>query len=131
MGLVLRYARQTRTGKWQYRRRYPTALTDIIQRTEFKRALGDTEPEALRAYPRIDIEFQRIIAEAERQKANQDEPQTPLEVHRQAERRAREISSGVVFIGGRQLEASDPRAVDIIRDSYLSRLEHETNAGNR
>lgn len=50
MGLVLRYARQTRTGKWQYRRRFPTALTDLIQRTEFKRLLGNTEAEALQAY---------------------------------------------------------------------------------
>lgn len=45
---------------------------------------------------------------------------TPLEVHREAERRAQELAATTVYIGDQVLPASDPEAAGVFRDSYLS-----------
>jgi len=74
MGLVLRYARQTKAETWQYRRRIPTAIRDMLNRGEFKRFLGATRPEAMKAYPRIDAEFDALVREAIRRRDADAEP---------------------------------------------------------
>lgn len=64
MGLVLKHVERTKAGKWQYRRRVPKEVSAIITKREFKRKLGETEREALAAYPRFHAEVEKEIAEA-------------------------------------------------------------------
>ncbi|MBK1635849.1 tyrosine-type recombinase/integrase [Rhodovulum adriaticum] len=64
MGLVLKHVEQTKSGRWQYRRRVPKAVSEVITKREFKKKLGDSEKEALAAYPRFHAEVEREIAKA-------------------------------------------------------------------
>ena len=131
MGLILRYARLTKAGTWQYRRRIPTSIRDVINQGEFKRLLGATRPEAMKAYPRIEVEFDALVREAMRRRdADDGSPVSPLEVHRMAERRAKELAQEVITIGGRSLPASDPDAARLLRESYLSRLPINPETGD-
>lgn len=129
MGLVLKYARLTKAGTWQYRRRVPTAVREILKQGEFKRFLGNTQPEALKAYARADAEFLRLVAEGNRLRERASQALTPLEAHREAERRAREIAQEIVMIGGRALPASDTEAADLLRDSRLSAFPVDPETG--
>ncbi|MDP5327110.1 MAG: tyrosine-type recombinase/integrase [Paracoccaceae bacterium] len=60
----MKHVEQMKSGGWQYRRRVPKSISAIILDREFKRKLGDTEREAIAAYPQFhaNVEFQ--IAEA-------------------------------------------------------------------
>ncbi len=130
MGLVLRYARLTKAGTWQYRRRIPTTVRDVLDQGEFKRFLGATRPEAMKAYPRIEVEFDALVREAMRRRdADTEAPTSPLEVHRMAVHRAKELANEVVTIGGQDLPASDPDAARLLRESYLSRLPIDPETG--
>ncbi|AEK54393.1 MULTISPECIES: site-specific integrase [Brucella] len=62
MGLLLRYVFQTKFGTWHYRRRVPKAAQAFIPKGEFKRLLGETRREALRNWPRVNAEFERLIS---------------------------------------------------------------------
>ncbi|MFK0684914.1 site-specific integrase [Ochrobactrum sp. BD67] len=62
MGLLLRYVFQTKFGTWHYRRRVPKAAQAFIPKGEFKRFLGETRREALRNWPRVNAEFERLIS---------------------------------------------------------------------
>ena len=64
MGLVLKHVERTKAGSWQYRRRVPKEVSANITKREFKRKLGESEREALAAYPRYHAEVEREIAEA-------------------------------------------------------------------
>lgn len=64
MGLVLKYLERNRAGNWQYRRRVPKAISAIITDREFKKVIGETEREALAAYPRHHAAVEKEIAEA-------------------------------------------------------------------
>lgn len=64
MGLVLKHVERTKSGSWQYRRRVPKEVSEVITKREFKRKLGESEKEALAAYPRYHAEVEREIAEA-------------------------------------------------------------------
>ncbi len=64
MGLVLKHVERTKAGSWQYRRRVPKEVSATIPKREFKRKLGDSEREALAAYPRYHAEVEKEIAEA-------------------------------------------------------------------
>lgn len=66
MRLVLRYVEKTKAGGWQYRRRVPKHLSSVILKREFKGKLGDTEREALAAYPAFHAKVEREIANAQR-----------------------------------------------------------------
>ena len=66
MRLVLKHVERTKAGSWQYRRRVPKEVSTIITKREFKRKLGDSEREALAAYPRYHAEVEKEIAEATR-----------------------------------------------------------------
>ncbi|WP_135449159.1 DUF6538 domain-containing protein [Tabrizicola caldifontis] len=68
MGLVLKHVERTKSGSWQYRRRVPKDISEVITKREFKRKLGESEREALAAYPRYHAEVEREIAEAKRGK---------------------------------------------------------------
>lgn len=64
MGLILRYAEQLKSGRWQYRRRVPKAVAEVITKREYKGKLGDSEREALAAYPRFHAQVEQEIANA-------------------------------------------------------------------
>ncbi|WP_368389294.1 DUF6538 domain-containing protein [Mesorhizobium sp. LMG 17147] len=64
MGLVLKHVQTTKAGTLHYRRKIPRELCEAIGRREFKRRLGSTPREALLAYPKINAEFERLLAEA-------------------------------------------------------------------
>jgi integrase len=64
MGLTLKHVERTKSGSWQYRRRVPKDVSTIITKREFKRKLGESEREALAAYPRFHAQVEKEIAEA-------------------------------------------------------------------
>ena len=60
MGLSLKYVVLTNAGTWHYRRRVPKAAQTTLPQNEFKRLLGDTRREALRNWPHVHAEFERL-----------------------------------------------------------------------
>ena len=60
MGLSLKYVVLTNAGTWHYRRRAPKAARTTFPQSEFKRLLGDTRREALRNWPHVHAEFERV-----------------------------------------------------------------------
>lgn len=130
MGLVLKYAKLTKAGTWQYRRRIPTAVRSILDQGEFKRFLGHTRPEALKAYPRIDAEFDRLVVDASRLAVEPPKPDSPLEVHRAAQRLAEQWGKHPVFVGGQEVAGDHPDAADILREHHLSRLPVDPETGD-
>lgn len=60
MGLSLKYVVMTNAGTWHYRRRVPKAAQTTFPQSEFKRLLGDTQREALRNWPHVHAEFERL-----------------------------------------------------------------------
>lgn len=66
MGLVLKHVEQTRSGSWQYRRRVPKDVSEVITKREFKRKLGDSQREALAAYPQYHAQVEREIEAAKK-----------------------------------------------------------------
>ncbi|MER9841764.1 integrase [Mesorhizobium australicum] len=122
MGLVLKHVVQTKAGTWHYRRRLPRDVAVLVGKGEFKRLLGETERQALRNYTKVHAEFERVVGDARKaEPAASLTSATPLELHRLAELRARELAATTVHVGDRALPGSDPDAVDVIRESYLSR----------
>lgn len=130
MGLILRYVTTTKAGTWHYRRRFPHDVLEVIGKGEFKRRLGSTEREALRNYPAINLQFERLVQEARDSRVARGKPTTPLEAHLLAEQRAKELEAQTVHLGGLALSPGDsPLAADIIRDSYLSSLPVDPETG--
>lgn len=131
MGLVLKHIIRTKAGTLHYRRRFPKDAISAIGRGEFKRLLGSTDREALQNYPKVNAEFERLVAEARRPAlGNVRTAATPLDIHRAAERRAAELASQIVHIDGRAVSASDPEAADILRESYLATLPVDPETGH-
>lgn len=64
MGLVLKHAQSTSAGTLHYRRKVPLDLRPVVGKGEFKRLLGKTQREALAAYPKVNAEFERLMADA-------------------------------------------------------------------
>lgn len=60
IGLSLKYIIQTKAGTWHYRRRVPKAAQSALPQNEFKRLLGDTRREALRNWPHVHAENERL-----------------------------------------------------------------------
>lgn len=121
MGLVLKHVVQTKAGTWHYRRRLPREVATFVRKGEFKRLLGSTERKALRNYPKVHSEFERLVIEARRRHASGLSAATPLEVHRMAERPAQELAGtpkglqlgigvriGLGALSGRPCGASPP-----------------------
>ena len=130
MGLVLKHVVQTQAGTWHYRRRLPKDVAEVEGRKEFKKLLGATEREALKKFPKVNAEFERQIEEVRRRKSGIDAEATALEIHREAQRLARQMAEGMVFVGGRAVPASHPEAAELIRESYLSSLPRGANASS-
>lgn len=62
MGLSLKYVVLTNAGTWHYRRRVPKAARTTFPQSEFKRLLGDSRREALRNWPHVHAEFERLTS---------------------------------------------------------------------
>lgn len=119
MGLTLKCIRLTRSGKYEFRKRIPRDVVELVGKSEFKRVLGETEREALRNYPKIRSQYEKLIEDA-RSSSTPTGPLTELELHRLAQLRAAELAETNVSIGGRLLSAIEPEAADILRDSFIS-----------
>lgn len=50
-------------------------MAEVIAQREFKRVLGDSEREALKAYPEFRPQVERVIEQAQRQ-SRKKQPQT-------------------------------------------------------
>lgn len=130
MGLVLKYVILTKAGTWHYRRRFPKAVVNAVGKGEFKRFLGDSEREALRAYPKIHAQFERLVSEARAKSARRNGPLTAMGVHNLAEERAAELAQERITIGGRTLLAGEGgEAAALIRDSYFSQFPVDPETG--
>lgn len=93
MGLILKYVQETKTGRFRYRRRVPDPLQPILGKREIVSALGDTKRQALRRYPQVHAEAERVLSSALQQLMAErlpadgaNRPQTPLEAHQRAVR---------------------------------------------
>lgn len=134
--LTLRHVTTTKAGTWHYRRRLPKDAAEVLGKGEFKRLLGSTEREALRNYPKVNAEFERMIEGARRLAERTRQGLTPLEVHKEAEIRARELALTAVTVGGRTMLAGEETNPDdptdpagLIRESYLSSFPEDPETG--
>lgn len=121
MGLVLKYIERTKSGKWQYRRRVSTAISKIIPKREFKEVIGETEREALAAYPRFHAQVEREIANAKRRLARADAASQPGASEREAYAEALRRRADLIALGltERDLElTADGMADNYPQDEY-------------
>lgn len=137
MRLVLKHVIRTKAGTWHYRRRLPKDVAEALGKGEFKRLLGATEREAVNNFQKANAEFERLVAEVLSRAARVRQGLTPLDVHREAERRAGELAQGAVFVGWRSVPAGDTAggpddisAADLLRDSYLSGFKVDPETGD-
>lgn len=94
MGLVLNYVEKTKAGSWQYRRRVPKDVSPLISKREFKRKLGDSKPEALKAWPAVHAQFEREIEAARKGLAHAvSDPSTALEAYQIARQHVRNLEA--------------------------------------
>lgn len=62
MTMTLKHLQKTPSGKWQYRRRWPTALSAVVSKAPFKMTLqAQSEVELLREYPKVEAEYHRQV----------------------------------------------------------------------
>jgi hypothetical protein len=123
MRLVLKHVERTRAGSWQYRRRVPKEVSATITKREFKRKLGDSEREALAAYPRYHAEVEKEIAEAKvgrvRSEAASSATATERETYVEALRRRADLVAA---------DASDrdlALTADSMAEAYLQGWDYE------
>ncbi|MBX8811340.1 tyrosine-type recombinase/integrase [Ochrobactrum sp. MR34] len=79
MGLSLKYVVLTNAGTWHYRRRVPKAARTTFPQSEFKRLLGDSQREALRNWPHVHAEFERLTSNHAAQQ--RPSPRTTNQLH--------------------------------------------------
>lgn len=116
MGLVLKYVERTKAGTFQYRRRVPKDVAAAITKREFKRKLGDSEKQALSAYPRYHAEVEREIAEAKRRLAEAVAASSPDASDRAAHAEALRRRAEMVELGATEEELE--LAADALADSF-------------
>ncbi len=133
MGLTLKYVVRTQAGTFHYRRRLAKDVAESLGKGEFKRLLGTTEREALKNFPQVNTEFERLETQVRKRIAaaqSSNDVVTPLDLHRAAKRLARELGTEIVHVGGRVLTAADPDAADILRDRYIESLPIDPETGH-
>lgn len=128
MGLILKHVEKTKSGRWQYRRRVPKAVAEIIDKREFKRVLGDTEREALKVYPKFHAEVEQAIEKAKRQAGQEAAAERGELTERQAFAlaRARAAILGQDAIGATDEETAEKREAIIEALSAPYDLDDET-----
>lgn len=112
----MKHVERTKSGSWEYRRRVSKGISAGIIKREFKQKLGDSEREALKAWPQYHDEVEREIANAPRRLALQTAARKPGATDREAyvealRRRADLIASGA---DEKKLEL----AADTLAESY-------------
>lgn len=85
--LMVKYLSKNPQGKWQYRRDLPVALRPLLGKREIKKVLGETQAQALAAYPNFHAIAEKLISSA---KANGTKA---LEAYLQAQLKARRITT--------------------------------------
>lgn len=116
----MKHVERTKSGSFQYRRRVPKVVAGIIAKREFKRKLGDTEREALKAWPIFHAQVEREIAEALRQGAKAAPTQTEREAYQEALRQLRTILPD---------DAAD-HLRDAVVDQIVARYRLDAETGN-
>jgi hypothetical protein len=119
MGLVLKHVERTKSGSWQYRRRVPKDVSAIITKREFKRKLGDSEREALAAYPRYHAEVENEIAEAKLGRVRSEVASSAKATEREAYVEALRRRADLVAAGG--LDAVHPGRWSLYGDETCPR----------
>ena len=116
MGIVLKHVERTKTGSFQYRRRVPKDVAANITKREFKRKLGDSQKEALAAYPRYHAEVEREIAEAKLGRVRSESAGNPGASEREAYAEALRRRADLIAAGATE-EALEHEA-DSLADGY-------------
>lgn len=116
MCLVLKYVERTKSGSFQYRRRVPKKVSPVITKREFKEKLGDTNREALAAYPRFHALVEREIAEAKLRLARAEAAGQPGASEREAYDEAMRRRADMIAVG--MAERDLALAADSLADSY-------------
>lgn len=94
MGLILKYVEHTKAGSWQYRRRVPKDVSPLISKREFKRKLGDSEREALKAWSAFHAQVEREIEAARKGLTHAiADPSTALEAYQLARQHVKNLET--------------------------------------
>lgn len=125
MGLVLKYVQSTKAGTLHYRRKVPLELRPVVGSGEFKRLLGASEREALLNYPKVNADFERLIAEARRgagtgRHAN-SRSRTPLDDYMEARSRLAEVEETLRRLDPDEAAFQRDIHADTIFDSHPKR----------
>lgn len=116
MGLTLKHVERTKSGSFQYRRRVPKDVAAIITKREFKRKLGESEREAIAAYPRYHAEVEKEIAEAKLGRARSEAASSAQATEREAYAEALRRRADLVAAGASDRDLA--LTADSMADSY-------------
>jgi hypothetical protein len=116
MGLILKHVEKTKSGSWQYRRRIPKDVAEVIMKREFKRKLGDSDWEAIAAYARYHAAVEREIAEAKLGRVRSEVARSPQASEREAYAEALLWRAELVALGASQEDLEI--AADNLADEY-------------
>jgi integrase len=116
MGLILKHVEKTKSGTWQYRRRVPKAVSSIIIKQEFKQKLGDSEREALKAWPTVHARVESEIAQAQRRLSQGRAAQLGNSTEREAYAEALRRRADLIETGASEKDLEF--AADSIADKY-------------
>ena len=95
----MRHVEVSRKGTFTYRRRVPKAVSAIITKREFKQKLGDSEREALAAWPKVHAAVEREIAEARQRVAVAEAAGRPEATEREAYEEAKRRRDALAALG--------------------------------
>lgn len=120
MMIAMDYPHLQKRGKneWRYRRKVPLALRPVVGKLEIVRRLGSSEKEAIKAYPKVHQEVERIFATAKNpKKAAESAPVqiSSLEAFKEAQRRLRALQLDPEWTPGEE-DDQEWIARDVIAD---------------
>ncbi len=98
-------SQEKKTGHWQYRRRMPEALKEMVGKTEFLMVLGPTQSDALASYAATHDPIERLIRLAKQGITHESPKETretmiALLAQWHADPFSRELSSSYSACGG-------------------------------
>ncbi|MDF1601462.1 tyrosine-type recombinase/integrase [Mesorhizobium sp. YIM 152430] len=120
MMIAMDYPHLQKRGKneWRYRRKVPLALRPVVGKLEIVRRLGSSEKEAIKAYPKVHQEVERLFAEAKNPKKAAESAPAPLsslEAFQEAQRRLRTLQLDPEWTPGEE-DDEEWIARDVIAD---------------
>ncbi|WP_158409546.1 tyrosine-type recombinase/integrase [Devosia psychrophila] len=118
----MKYVVRTPAGAFQYRRRVPKEVANVILKLEFKQLLGETERSALAAWPRYNAQVEREIADAQRSltRAAGSGITTDREAYLAAMERVAALEAA----------ATSADALDVAADSMMDRYRRDPETGD-